>query len=287
MTTPIAGAKVRKNDDFLDQFYFNLGRLTSPLRCFAIASIVAAATAIVPLIGTFIILFQGTGQDKLQILVLAYLFPFLLVLTCSFVLMRGFHILHQRNINLREAVDRDELTGLSNRAAFYRLGKSHVMDARLANAPLSMIMLDADYFKSINDTFGHLAGDLALQHLSQIFLYCTRDSDVVARWGGEEFIILLPNADQHGVMRFAERLRERVSQSPFIWNGEEVFLTLSAGVTQLTERDTSLENLVIRADKALYLAKSAGRNQVHAIWDSSRVVEGEAIEKFEGEALLS
>lgn len=285
--TPSQGAKVRRNNDFLDQFYFNLGQLNSPLRCFAIASLIAAVTAIVPLIGTFIILFDSLNQHKLQILVLAYLFPFFLVLACSFVLMRGFHILHQRNVDLRQAVDQDELTGLGNRSVFYRQGKSHMLDARLANNALSLIMLDADYFKSINDTFGHLAGDHALQHLAQIFLHCTRDSDVVARWGGEEFVILLPNADQHGVMRFAERLRERVCSSPFIWNGEQVYLTLSAGVTQLTGEDTSLENLVTRADKALYLAKSAGRNQVHAIWADKSAPCDEQNMQGQPEALLS
>lgn len=278
---------VRRNDDFLDQFYYNLGRLNSSVRCFSIAAVIAAISAIVPLIGTFIILFQDPHHNKLQILVLAYLFPFLLVLICSFVLMRGFHILHQRNVDLRQAVEQDELTGLCNRSAFYRQGKSHMMEARLGNNALSLIMLDADYFKSINDTYGHLAGDHALQHLSQIFLQSTRDSDVVARWGGEEFIILLPNADQHGVMRFAERLREHVSSSPFIWNGEQIFLTLSAGVTQMTNEDISLENLVVRADKALYLAKSAGRNQVHAIWADKKAVLGDELGEPEVEAIMS
>ena len=277
---------MNRNEDFLDQFYFHLGRLTSPLHCLGIATGIAAVASLVPLVGTYISLINGPSKHVFEILFLAYMFPFLLVLMSSFVLMRGFHILHERNLNLRRAVDRDELTRLANRAAFYRQDKELFFDARMSNRPLSMIMLDADYFKSINDNFGHLAGDHALQHLSEIFIHCTRGTDLVARWGGEEFIVLLQNADRHGAMRFAERLRKQVSESPFLWNGEQIFLTLSAGVTQLIETDQQFEQLVLRSDKALYIAKSSGRNQVHAIWTADQEEELVIKGKKQGQTVL-
>ncbi len=268
--TPGAGAVViKREEDFLDQFYFQLGRLQSPFQCLMIATIIAAMTSLVAVVSTYLAM-QDTSIGILgPVLVFAYLLPFLLIQICSFVLMRGFSVLHQRNLNLRQAVERDELTRLANRSAFYRQGKDMFLDARMAEQPLSLIMQDVDFFKSINDTYGHLAGDHALQHLSEIFSRCTRDDDFVARWGGEEFVILLKNADQNGAMRFAERVRKAVSESPFIWNGEQVFVTLSAGVTQMTAEDDGFDALLARADKALYIAKSAGRNQVHPLWVSS------------------
>lgn len=257
---------INREDSFLDRFYMQLGRLQGSAQCLLLATAIAGLTSLMVVVGTYFAL-RGIHIGILgPVLVLAYLLPFLLIQVSSFILMRGFAVLHQRNLTLRQAIERDELTRLANRAAFCRRGKDMFLDARIADQPLSLIMQDIDFFKAINDTYGHLAGDHALQHLSEIMMRCTRDEDMVARWGGEEFVILLKNADQQGAMRFAERLRKAVSETPFIWNGQQVFVTLSAGVTQMAEESETFEDLMVRADKALYIAKSAGRNQVHALW---------------------
>ena len=125
-----------------------------------------------------------------------------------------------------------------------------------------MIMLDADHFKTINDTFGHLAGIWRSQHLAEIMRQTSRESDLVARWGGEEFAIILRAANVTGARTYAERLRQTVAQSPFFWQGDAVFLTMSAGVTEWQPEEDDFETFVNRADQALYAAKSSGRNQV-------------------------
>ncbi|WP_373237600.1 GGDEF domain-containing protein [Cohaesibacter celericrescens] len=205
---------------------------------------------------------------------LAYFLPFALVLGSSFLLMRGFAMLEQRNKALSEVVERDHLTRLANRAAFYRRGKEMTIQANIHKSGLSLIMFDADYFKSINDTFGHIVGDLALQHLAEILRQVTRDNDLVARWGGEEFAILLRSSGALGARAFAERACETVAETPFYWEGNKINMTMSAGVTEWNHTEDKFESLVLRADKALYVAKSAGRDRVHVSFSYPDQVEG-------------
>lgn len=208
------------------------------------------------------------------VIVLTSLVPFAFILASSFLLLRGFQILDRHNKKLSEEVERDNLTRLANRYAFVRHGRNMLLQAGLQDAPLSLILLDADHFKSINDNHGHLAGDLALQHLAKILRQASRESDLVARWGGEEFAILLRSADMSGAFGFADRLRERISNTPFYWNGEQVQLTMSAGVTEWQQNDDDLNHMIIRADEALYAAKSKGRNQVQLSYHHTEQVEG-------------
>ena len=246
----------------LDKFYKYLSKIRTPGHALLVAGILASACSLLSLIGTEFVFYKVEAPIMPFVKVMAYLLPFSMVLISSFVLIRGFIVLDQRNQYLSEVADRDELTRLANRAAFRREGRDMTSQATLNKSALSLVILDVDHFKTINDTHGHLAGDLALQHLAEIMRTTCRDSDVVARWGGEEFAILLRAADVHGAQAFAERLRQSVANSRFFWEGKAVELTLSAGVTEWYAHD-DFDGMLLRADKALYLAKSAGRNQVH------------------------
>jgi diguanylate cyclase (GGDEF)-like protein len=128
-----------------------------------------------------------------------------------------------------------------------------------------MILLDIDHFKHINDTFGHPAGDFVLRLLVQTCQECLRNVDIFGRLGGEEFGILLPNTGSDGASELARRIRERVENVDFVWDGKSLHLTVSLGVTQLHEKDTEFADLYGRVDKALYAAKEAGRNQVRVL----------------------
>lgn len=174
----------------------------------------------------------------------------------------------QRN---RELAEHDDLTGLFNRR--YIMSALHKMKARAERTgeTFSIVLIDLDHFKEINDRFGHLAGDRALTDFAVLSEEVLRSMDIVVRgddptafgrYGGEEFIILLPRTDEEGARRCAERLRlaqENVRQH----GGEGLTATLSAGIAEFQDGE-SIESLLRRADRALYLAKDSGRNQVRA-----------------------
>ena len=156
----------------------------------------------------------------------------------------------------------DTLTGLCNRRAFYEQGESLVRQALRYDKPLSLILLDIDHFKAVNDAHGHAAGDLVLQALARVLLETPRQTDVAARLGGEEFALVLPETALADATNLAERLRARLADKVRVpLNGGEIRFTASFGVAQCEERDT-LDTVVARADAALYRAKEAGRDRV-------------------------
>lgn len=157
----------------------------------------------------------------------------------------------------------DPLTGLHNRRAFFELAGWAWDEARHNQQPLALIMLDIDHFKPINDQYGHGVGDAALVRLAQLLTYSCRDGDLLARWGGEEFIILLPHTNLEQAAVLAERIRASVAASPLTQQTPPVQLTVSLGVAQLQQQDR-LEELVRQADACLYAAKGQGRNRVVA-----------------------
>jgi diguanylate cyclase (GGDEF)-like protein len=157
----------------------------------------------------------------------------------------------------------DELTGLPNRRYLNRRLREEWAMAKRFGQPLSCIMIDLDHFKSINDTFGHPAGDAVLQSLAKVMSDGKRDYDVVGRYGGEEFLFLLPQADEAGASAMAERLRVKVETRDLTSRlGQPIRLTISLGIAVSDSRgDFSEEEWVRRADEALYQAKSQGRNR--------------------------
>jgi two-component system cell cycle response regulator len=158
----------------------------------------------------------------------------------------------------------DALTMVLNRRALLERLTAEVDRARRFGSPLSLLLLDVDYFKEINDTAGHLAGDRVLRQLGALLQDAVRTVDVVARYGGEEFVVILPETLAEGGMVFAERLRERVAAHLFDAGEEGAHhLTVSIGMATLRpDHAASAERLFALADQALYRAKSAGRNRV-------------------------
>lgn len=187
-------------------------------------------------------------------LVLALVFQLTLV---ALVVTRGV-------VELRRSSRFDALTGLLNRRAAQQALEDEVQRSRRLGEPFSLLMIDADHFKAINDARGHAAGDRALQHLGTLLAAQMRDIDRVGRWGGEEFVVLLPGATLPQAHEVADRLRERCQALPPRWQDEVLPLTLSIGVAQWGGADDDLTALLARADAALYRAKQSGRNCVEA-----------------------
>jgi len=159
---------------------------------------------------------------------------------------------------LREQATRDPLTDLLNRRAGEWQLERAFLAAREGQKPFCLIMADVDHFKAINDTWGHPAGDQVLQLVAAVLRTGVRATDSVVRWGGEEFLLVLPYCEQAAALLQAERLRERVADAE---QGEVGRVTVSMGVAEL-QRGETLANLMERVDQALYQAKHAGRNQV-------------------------
>lgn len=159
---------------------------------------------------------------------------------------------------LERQATHDRLTGLYNREFFDQLLEREISRAQRTGQALAVILFDIDHFKAINDTYGHLIGDNVLQELATSIQGRLRAEDTLARWGGEEFIGLLPSTGEAGAQALAEGIRVQVSEQDFAGPGH---LSISAGVAAWSEGE-SLKDLVKRADDALYAAKEAGRNQI-------------------------
>jgi diguanylate cyclase (GGDEF)-like protein/PAS domain S-box-containing protein len=171
---------------------------------------------------------------------------------------------------LRRSIFCDHLTGLANRRAFFDAAEIELQRWARQPRPLSLVMIDADHFKQVNDRHGHAAGDAVLRHLAVALGACSRAIDVVARIGGEEFILLLPDTSIEGAEALALRLCERVAAATVAFDGERIRYTVSAGVAQMQAGVAGLDGLIKRADAALYRAKTLGRNRVER-WDGGSV----------------
>ncbi len=165
---------------------------------------------------------------------------------------------------LQDLASTDSLTGVLNRRAFTERAESLLSAAGEIGRPLSVLLMDLDRFKNVNDTYGHAVGDLAIRQAINSFSECLRKSDVLGRWGGEEFVALLPQADAQAAVAIAERVRERIAEDRLFVADQRapVTFTASLGVAERCSTDESLANLLERADKALYRAKHNGRNKV-------------------------
>jgi diguanylate cyclase (GGDEF)-like protein len=138
---------------------------------------------------------------------------------------------------------------------------------RLGNQHCSILMLDLDHFKRINDTYGHAMGDAVLQHFAQLMRKAFRSIDMAARVGGEEFAVILPGSDLAAARTSAERLREIVAKTPLVQDGKTISVTVSIGAATMVPSDSEADQMLIRADEALYRAKENGRNQVETAAD--------------------
>ena len=179
----------------------------------------------------------------------------------------------QLHAELQHLAIKDPLTGLLNRRGFYRQAKREVSRAKRYEHPLSLIMIDIDYFKQVNDDFGHDIGDQVIQSLGRQCMSVIRSTDLSCRFGGEEFVILLPESKPEIAWEVAERLRREIANMTTSTNKGVVSVTISIGITFLDncdEQDDSriaLERMLSQADQALYSSKIKGRNQI-TVWDS-------------------
>jgi diguanylate cyclase (GGDEF)-like protein/PAS domain S-box-containing protein len=162
----------------------------------------------------------------------------------------------------RHAAVRDHLTGIGNRRAFFDAAEMELQRWRRMPRPLSLLLIDADHFKNINDRHGHPVGDAVLHHIAGQMSATFRQVDVVARIGGEEFAVLLPSADLASALRGAERLRATLAAQPAATDAGLVDCTVSIGVATMDDQTASVDALLKRADQALYAAKNGGRNRV-------------------------
>lgn len=174
------------------------------------------------------------------------------------------HLISMLHENVRMQALSDQLTGLYNRRYFMNQIEQQVGRARRYEQPLSLLMIDVDFFKCFNDTHGHPAGDELLASLGQLLRDQIRDSDFAARYGGEEFVIVMPETGREGALPLARRICESVSEHPFRHREKQPGgkVTISAGVACFPTDAHSAEQLIQKADQALYKAKREGKNRV-------------------------
>lgn len=182
----------------------------------------------------------------------------LLITLAVMVLLSQVVRRYQQHIEALATID--TLTGLPNRRGFDLLAAQTLREALRDRQPLAALMFDLDHFKRLNDTRGHLAGDLVLQGFAKVLQDALRKADIVCRWGGEEFIVLL-KSDSEGARRVAEKVLMQTEHRHYNYEGHSISVTVSVGMTSVQNDDT-LQLLISRADKALYRAKETGRNRL-------------------------
>lgn len=185
-----------------------------------------------------------------------------LILLLSLGLFVGNRRLRLTETALRELATTDELTGIANRRQFLALAEAELARVQRFDQPAALLMLDLDYFKSINDTHGHAAGDALLVDFSTTVRDALRQVDCVGRLGGEEFAVLLTGCEVVDARMFAERLRQLVAERKLSYDGQDIAVTVSIGIASMRRADISPQGVLERADAALYRAKAAGRNRV-------------------------
>ena len=184
------------------------------------------------------------------------------------------HQLRNANIQLKELAYRDSLTGLYNHRHFQETLTGELSRAARYHSSVSLILLDIDLFKGVNDTYGHLAGDQVLINIAKAITSAVRPSDITARYGGDEFAVIMPETSAAGVKIFSSRLRRCIEGSPTLVDGQVIYVTVSLGTTTLKpdQPDVTKDFLIKTADRGLYLSKDNGRNQVTNL-DLNRCIE--------------
>jgi len=219
-------------------------------------SVLAVAAMIAPV--TLLVQETRTGQPHGTVASVVCITLFLLVLARMAGLVSA----------QRHAAITDGLTGLRSRKFFEETLHAEAAGARRSGRPLGLLLLDIDYFKKVNDTYGHNGGDRVLVEVAERLRRLARPGDLVARYGGEEFAILLPGIDAARGCEIAERIRHGIATVPIAVGGTRQHrVTVSVGVAAMTSTSEHVDDLVLAADRALYTAKNAGRDQVAAADD--------------------
>ena len=177
---------------------------------------------------------------------------------------------------VKENSVRDALTGCFTRGHALDVVDAELRRARRSQTPVSMIMFDLDHFKDVNDRHGHLCGDAVLSEVGKRMKEVLRGSDLKCRYGGEEFLVLLPETPLHGARRVAETLRKEIADRPVPWSGETLTITASFGLAQALPGEVNVQAVIARADQALYRAKDDGRNCVRIAAETATLIADES-----------
>ena len=177
--------------------------------------------------------------------------------------------------DVKENSVKDSLTGCVTKVHALEIIDAELRRARRSQTPVSVIMFDLDHFKDINDRYGHLCGDAVLSAVGKRMKEVLRGSDLKCRYGGEEFLVLLPETPLHGARRVADTLRREIAERPVPWAGEGLTVTASFGLTQTQPGEVNVHAVLARADQALYRAKDDGRNCVRIAAESATLVVDE------------
>lgn len=191
---------------------------------------------------------------------LAIIIPAVIASAASYFTLSLYIELEQSRIEIRELAITDDLTQIFNRRYFFELAEREIERSRRSGDPLAIVLFDIDDFKLVNDNHGHREGDLVLHEMCRICQVVIRPYDVFARFGGEEFIFLLPDTEEERARAFAERLRRLIAGQAVIYNGISLQITVSVGVAIFPPSRDTLDDLISRADSALYKAKDFGKN---------------------------
>jgi diguanylate cyclase (GGDEF)-like protein len=211
----------------------------------------------------------GTGGSSGEMTVRSGIIIFSTIMVGLIIYSFGFILMTlektEENNRIMSSIDR--LTGCWNRSRIEEAAKKEMSLFIRSGIPVSMILLDIDYFKNVNDRYGHGTGDRVLKKFADVVRLCVRDTDVLGRWGGEEFIIILPGTGSVGAAELAERIRFTITATPF-GNGRDLPLTASLGFSTVVIRDT-FEKWINRTDAAMYGAKRNGRNRIETTYGFS------------------
>lgn len=236
-----------------------IGRLGSVIGITAIATLLSI---IVTLTTTSLLNQQGYDLNSDITVLLATGVPMVVTPPLAWSLVGLVLRIHRVEQEMRSLASYDSLTGLLSRHAFFDNASNHVSLARRERSPFAVLIVDLDHFKSINDRYGHPAGDAVLKLFADVVNSVTRRSDIVGRLGGEEFAMVLPSTPTAEALEFSERLHAAINKAVLKFNNSAIRYTASIGLTEFdVESEDNVDDLLARADLALYQAKQAGRNQ--------------------------
>lgn len=260
---------------FISFIMLHTGEIASPLVSLYLLPVVASAITSsrlvtllqTTLIGVAILYFNNLAQGNNDFLSLSgssewLMIYFPMMLVAYVITMLSSDI--QKGFNyLKTASETDELTKLFNRRTLLIIGNKLLGMSERRHRPLSVLMIDVDKLKPINDKFGHEAGSLLLISISQSITSVLREQDIAARYGGDEFIVLLPDCPQENAKQVAERMVERFKRHGMKYQGKEIELSASIGISNYPEHAATFDDLINKADAAMYMSKRKGQNLIH------------------------
>ncbi len=235
------------------------------MACVTVFSVFASEV----LLASIHLLFGASAFVPVTIYVVAAIIATLVATPVTFVLGRQAHELALAQQDLLRLAETDSLTGLTNRRSFFSHATDVLAAAKLNGRPVTLMVLDADYFKQLNDTYGHAVGDAGLRFISESLQQCVRSTDVTCRLGGEEFAILLPGMNAADSTPLAKRIVDTISTRPMVHENKIIEMSVSCGYAD-TDIAYDMTRLFKAADDALYAAKADGRNRA-VVHGSSKV----------------